>query len=154
MKIDGIWWKKAVYISHSVHIRDVHIQPKHKKLIILASKRARTILNAFLECMYLAGRTKITSFDRNFWKCSKITKITSCFGQWFQTFSLTSYAKIFGTFLGFRKGTPVDNKVRNVNVPGFLDRNFWFRIVIFPKIHRSLKILTERIALAKSIRKG
>ena len=26
---------------------------KHKKLIILASKHARTILNAFLECMYL-----------------------------------------------------------------------------------------------------
>ena len=27
---------------------------KHKKLIILASKRARTVLNAFLECMYMA----------------------------------------------------------------------------------------------------
>ena len=34
------------------------------------------------------------------------------------------------------------------NLPGILDRNFWFWTVIFPKIHQ--KILTERSALLKS----
>ena len=33
------------------------------------------------------------------------------------------------------------------NVPGILDQYFWFWMVIYPKIHQSLKILTERSAL-------
>ena len=105
--------------------------------------------------MYVFGRTdENNEFWPEFLEMSENNKNNFMFWTVVPDISLTSYAKIFGTFLGFRKGTPVYNEVRNVNVPGFLDPNFWFRMVIFPKIHQSSKILTECIALAKSIRKG
>ena len=124
---------------------------KHKKPFISAPERPRTVLNTFLECMYMAG-TKITSFYRNFRKCSKITKMTTCFGQWFRTYLLTSFAKNFGTFLAFREGTPVDKEGRYKNVPKYLCFGFWLSLYIFPKLLKFPKALSKRMALLGTLK--
>ena len=53
------FWKSFVSVKtcYDCHIHDVrHIHNvKTKKLFFSASKRPRTVLNAFLECMYLAN---------------------------------------------------------------------------------------------------
>ena len=62
-------------------------------------------------------------------------------------FLLTCFAKIFNTFLGFRKGTPVGKEVRYGNVPEFSKfLDVYFR-KSFGYLAELSKLLTERIAL-------
>ena len=49
MSVIGHMWMDIAYIHDVAYIHD-----KTKKLFFSASERPRTVLNAFLECLYLA----------------------------------------------------------------------------------------------------
>ena len=92
-------------------------------------------------------------FDQKFRFCPKFPKFSKFsvrFEQGFRPFSLACFAKIFGLFLDFRNSPNFGISYRNENVPEFPYRNFRFRTPIFAKIHRTPKLLTERIALVGS----
>ena len=79
--------------------------------------------------------------------------MTTCFGQWFRTFSLTSFAKIFGTFSAFQKGTPVNKEGRYKNVPKYSCFGFQLSRYIFPKLLVFQKALLKRMALVPAFDK-
>ena len=60
---------------------------------------------------------------------------------------LACFVKIFVTFLGYQKGTPVVKEVRFGNVPEFSDVHF---CESFGYLVELSKLLTERIALYKT----
>ena len=45
-----------------ISVYDCHFESKHKKLFFSASERPRTVLNAFLECMYFDKMTVIYAY--------------------------------------------------------------------------------------------
>ena len=90
---------------------------------------------------------KIFGNVRNCPKIPIILVVSVRFKQWFRTFSLACFAKIFGTFSGFRKGTPVDKKNRHENVPKYSVFYFRDRRYNFAKLYRSSKALPKRMAL-------
>ena len=68
------FWQKGSKMGH----KSLKKWPKHKKLFILAPERARTVLNAFFEWMYLASCTPV--YDERFkYECQKFQKYTGIF---------------------------------------------------------------------------
>ena len=92
-------------------------------------------------------RPEYAENDWNFLKWPKfpiISVVSVRFKQWFRTFSLACFAKIFVTFLDFRKGSPVGKKGWHENQTVISDQNFRFRPSIFTKIHRSRRTTADQ----------
>ena len=69
----------------------------------------------------------------------------------FDHFWLLFKAKFLDLFSDFRNSLSFGISYRNKNVPEISFRNFWFWTGIFAKIHRTSKLLTERIALLSTL---
>ena len=86
-------------------------------------------------------------FDSFYQKCRKYTGIFNRISKIWGKMIKNDYTKIIPKFsTSYQKLSTFGLSLTVKNVPGISDQNFWFRMVIFPKIHRSSKILMERSA--------
>ena len=113
--------------------------------------------------MYVSGKNKYMTDimymmdveNNEFWpefsKMSEITIMTSCFRQWFRTFLLACFAKIFGKI--FRLSTGVPSKLPYQKQKEFLQFLEFLKFLdvhfckSFGKLPKLSKLLTERSTL-------